>query len=83
MENWFKIEFIFAKNLHITPSELDQMEFYRVEYMLQNYEEFIEEENKRQKQQEKDQEKSYSQSKVGGQHKMPKMQVPKMQVPKF
>jgi hypothetical protein len=81
LENWFKIEFIFAKNLHITPSELDDMEFYRVEYMVMNYEEFIEEENKQMKKQEKDQSMSMKQS--SGQYKMPKMQVPKISVPKM
>ena len=81
LENWFKIEFIFTKNLHITPLELDQMEFYRVEYMIQNYEEFIEEENKRYKQQEKDQGKSFSKS--SSQYKPPKMNIPKMNIPKF
>ena len=84
MENWFKIEFIFAKNLHITPSELDDMEFYRVEYMVMNYEEFIEEENKQMKKQEKDQNMSFKKNQSNtSQYKMPKMQVPKMSVPKM
>jgi len=81
LENWFKIEFIFTKNLGITPLELDQMEFYRVEYMIQNYEEFVEEENKQQKQQEKDQGMSFS--KGQGAYKPPKMVVPKISVPKI
>ena len=84
MENWFKIEFIFTKNLNITPIELDEMEFYRVEYMIMNYEEFIEEENKQMKKQEKDQQMSFSKNQPGGgQYKVPKMNVPKMNVPKF
>jgi len=83
LENWFKIEFVFAKNLNIVPSELDQMEFYRVEYMLQNYEEFIEEENKRNKDQESAQTKSMAQTKSSSMPKMPNMQVPKMNIPKF
>jgi hypothetical protein len=84
LENWFKIEFIFAKNLHITPSELDDMEFYRVEYMVMNYEEFIEEENKQMKKQEKDQNMSFKKNQPNtSQYKMPKMQVPKMSVPKM
>jgi hypothetical protein len=84
LENWFKIEFIFAKNLHITPLELDQMEFYRVEYMIQNYEEFIEEENKQMKKQEKDQNMSIKQSQAGmGQFKAPNMKIPNIQVPKM
>ena len=64
--------------------ELDEMEFYRVEYMIMNYEEFIEEENKQMKKHEKDQEMSFSKNQLGaGKYKPPKMQVPKMQVPKF
>jgi hypothetical protein len=50
--------------------------------MIQNYEEFIEEENKRYKKQEKDQNMSFSKS-GSSQYKPPKMQIPKMQVPKF
>ena len=58
------------------------MEFYRVEYMIQSYEEFIEEENKRYKKQEKDQNMSFSKS-GSSQYKPPKMSVPKMSVPKI
>ena len=85
MENWFKIEFIFAKNLHITPHDLDNMEFYRIEYMIENYEEFIEEENKNYKKQERDQEKQFSKNKppATGDFKVPKMKVPDIKVPKF
>ncbi len=84
MENWFKIEFIFAKNLHITPLELDKMEFYRVEYMIENYEEFIKKENEQYKKQEKDQEKQYSNHQPGtGQFKVPNMTPPKFDIPKF
>ena len=83
MENWFKIEFIFTKNLHITPLELDQMEFYRVEYMIQSYEEFIKEEEKAYKKQQKENEMSFSKNKASPQFKMPKMDIPKMNVPKF
>jgi len=84
LENWFKIEFIFAKNLHIIPSELDKMEFYRVEYMLKNYEDFIEEENKQNAKQNKEHEKQISTSKVGhSNQKPPKMDVPKMTIPKM
>jgi hypothetical protein len=43
LENWLEVEFILLKHLKLQPDVLDKMEFYRVEYMLQNYEEFIEE----------------------------------------
>lgn len=88
MENWFKIEFIFAKNLNIIPSELDKLEFYRVEYMLQHYEEFVEEENKQVAKQNKQHEKQMAASKFGskpnlGGYNVPKMNIPKMNIPKL
>jgi len=84
LENWFKIEFIFAKNLHISPTELDKMEFYRVEYMIMNYEEFIEEENKAYKKQEKEQQVSFSKNNASNQQfKTPQIKMPNLSVPKF
>jgi hypothetical protein len=63
------------------------MEFYRLEYLLQNYEEFVEEENKQYKQQQKDQEgsmaKTSSSFKNLGQMKPPKFNAPKISMPKF
>ena len=47
------------------------MEFYRVEYMLMNYEEFVEEENKQTRKQQKEQD---SQMKLN----QPKFETPKM-----
>jgi len=82
LENWFKLEFLFTKNLGITPLELDKMEFYRVEYMIMNYEEFIKEENKQYKQQEKDQGASISKQRAPN-FQIPKMQIPKITPPKF
>ena len=63
------------------------MEFYRVEYMVQNYEEFIEEENKQYEKSKKENQVSMSKTKIPnmnpGQFKPPKMNIPKIQVPKF
>lgn len=36
MVNWFNIEFQLLKQLKISPLELDQLEFYRVEYLIDN-----------------------------------------------
>jgi hypothetical protein len=80
---------IFSKNLHITPPMMDAMEFYRIENILEAYEEFIEEENKQHKEQQtayekqqKSQENSYKQPKMDyGSFKMRSM--PAMQAPKF
>ena len=44
--NWNKIEFIFSFKLHIPPSELERLEFYRIEYILKEYQEHVEKENK-------------------------------------
>jgi len=88
LENWFKIEFISTYKLHITPLELDQMEFYRIEYMMKNFEESLEEEEKQYKKQQKEYEKSYktssptpkspTQSSSYGGFKTPKVEMPRM-----
>lgn len=98
MENWSDIEFIFAKNLNITPLELRSLPFYEIEMLKQSYEKWIEEEKKRQKQQEKDQQKTYSKQtqqqryknpsfgKGGndsGEFSVPKVKIPKVNVPKL
>jgi len=87
LDNWFKIELLFAKNLNITPVELGELEFYRVEYLLENYEAFVKEENKQYENQQKDYQKE-STSQLPKQPKLdtprlPKMDIPKMQYPKF
>ena len=84
MDNWFKIEFVFAKNTNIDPLILDQLEFYRVEYLIQNYEESIEEENKQYEKYKKENEASISKTKHSTdfkQMKMPKMEIPKINYP--
>ncbi|HUT81246.1 MAG TPA: hypothetical protein VMZ29_08585 [Candidatus Bathyarchaeia archaeon] len=55
--------------------------------MVQNYEEFIEEENKQYEKSKKENQVSMSKTKIPnmnpGQFKPPKMNIPKIQVPKF
>jgi len=91
LENWFKIEFICTHKLHISPIELRQLEFYEIEYLLKNFEEYIDEENKAYKKQEKQQQREYQQSQpktsmpkadFGG-FKTPKVNIPKVNIPKF
>jgi hypothetical protein len=75
--------------LRISPLDLRQLEFYEIEYLLQELEEFTEEENKRAKNQEKDYQKqastSYKKPSAGktdyGGFKTPKLDVPKMSMP--
>jgi hypothetical protein len=71
----------------LTPLELDQLEFYRIEYMLKNFEDALDEEEKHYKKQEKEQEKSYkkqqssmSPANYGG-FKLPKVELPKINMP--
>ena len=92
MENWFKIQFICAHKLNISPIELRQLEFYEVEYLLKNFEEYIDEEEKAYKKQQGQQSKQYQQSQpkmdkmpkidYGG-FKTPKMDIPKISIPKM
>jgi hypothetical protein len=77
----------------MSPSETDATEFYLIEYMLQDLEEKITEENKRYKKQEEDSKKQQSSykapaaPKVGntnyGGFKTPKLAMPKISMPKL
>jgi hypothetical protein len=84
LQNWPKVEVLFSKNLHTTPLELDQLAFYRVEEILNAYEEIVEEENKSQNEEQKKYEKQaqLAQPEYGG-FKVPKMDLPKMDLPKM
>jgi hypothetical protein len=62
LTNWFEVEFVLLKHLKLQPSELDAMEFYRVEYLLENWKEHTEKENKSRKEQESDTTDKYSPS---------------------
>jgi len=86
-----KIYFILTDKLNITPSEADKLDFYMIEYLLEDLEEKIDEENKRFKKQEEEYKKE-SQSyktpkmpKVGstdyGGFKTPKLDMPKLTMP--
>ena len=82
MASWNKIEFTFAFKLHISPRELESLEFYRIQYILMELEEYIDRENKehaKQKQEIEKQQKSATPSSPGH----GKIQVPKFDIPKF
>jgi sortase (surface protein transpeptidase) len=85
LDNWSKIEFVFAKNLNINPLIMSDMEFWRVEKLIENYEDFLEEEKKQYDDQKKQQEQQYknqNQPKVNyGGFKVPKVEIPKMNLP--
>ena len=48
-----KLEFIFTYKLHVSPLEMDQMEFFRVQYMVENYNEEIKRDEEQKKAQHK------------------------------
>jgi len=74
--------------MNIQPSEIDKMEFYRVEYLLEDLEEKIKEENKNNRKQEEEYKKQSSGVKTP---KMPKIgstnfggfKTPKIPTPKI
>lgn len=57
--NWFEIEFVLLKQLSLQPSELEQMEFYRVQYLMENYRDYNKKENAKRKEQETKQRDKY------------------------
>jgi hypothetical protein len=86
LDNWNKIEFIFAHKLHISPIDLQQLEFYRIQYILKEFEEYVKKENdeyeKQQKEAERKSKTSSSSVNYGG-FKVPKFDVPKFDIPKY
>lgn len=64
MTNWYEVEFVLLKHLKLTPLELDQLEFYRVEYLMDNFKDFTEKNQKQQKEQEKEQSGKFNQSSI-------------------
>jgi hypothetical protein len=60
LENWFEVEFLLLKILKLQISELDRLEFWRAEILMENLKNWGEKENENRKQQEKDQSSSYS-----------------------
>ena len=57
MDNWSKIEFIFAFKLNISPIELRELAFYDIQFMLKEYEAHVDRENKQYEKQQRDAEK--------------------------
>ena len=55
MTNWYEVEFVLLKQLGITPLELDQLEFYRIEYLMDNFKDYSEKKNKQRETQEQSQ----------------------------
>lgn len=51
--NWCEVEYVLLKTLNLQPSELDRMDFWRAELLLEIHKEKTEEENRKRTQQEK------------------------------
>ena len=85
LTNWYKIEFIFAHKLNTSPVDLRQLEFYTIQLLLKEYEEYIDRENKEYEKQQREAERksgANSGTNFGG-FKVPKFDVPKFNVPKY
>ena len=74
--NWPKVEFLLSYKLHISPIELDSMDFYRIEYLLKEYEDYVNKENEEYERQKNEQQDQQSQT-----YSMPKYEMPKMSLP--
>lgn len=84
MDNWNKIEFIFAHRLHVDPIRLRELEYYTIENLLKEYEHFVEEENKQYEKQQRDSERQQKmQTPNFGGFKMPSMPTQSFSPPKF
>lgn len=81
MDNWNKIEFIFCHKLHISPIDLQQLEFYRIQYILKEFEEYVDRENKEYEKQKRDADKQ--QKSMKSNFSIPKFETPKFNTPKI
>ena len=55
--NLSKMEFLLLKHLNLQPSEIAEMEFYRLEYLIEHFKEWNEEEKKKREKEESKQKK--------------------------
>jgi len=74
LDNWSNVELLFALRLHVTPFELDSLEFWRIERILEAYEEYLKRENEETTSQQQQYEKNYKMDMP----KMPKLEMPNM-----
>jgi hypothetical protein len=82
LTNWFEAEFILLKVLKLQPSELDRLEFYRAEILMENLKNFNEEEEGRRKKEEESQGESASSLMSAASNSMPKMpSIPNFNMP--
>ena len=84
LDNYFKNEFILLKELHLQPSEIDSMEYYRFQLLISNYEEYLEKERKEREKEEAQGREQFNLDKtIKDQKGMMNQQMPKMNMPNF
>ena len=55
MENWSKVEYALVRHLRMSISDVDGMEFWRLEMLLENHKDAVEDENRKNKTQQESQ----------------------------
>jgi hypothetical protein len=87
LQNWSKIEFIFSHKLHIDPLVVRELEFYSIKMLLNEYQDYVEKENKAQEKQQREIDKQQKASNIKspsyGDFKSPKFDIPKFDIPKY
>lgn len=78
MQNWSSVEFLFTFKLHITPAELDKLEFWRIESILDEYEKYAKRENDESEKQQGEYEKKYNVNDYKSQMKTPDIKMPQL-----
>ena len=84
MENWYELEFLLLKIIRLQPSELDRLEFYRAEMLIENLKNYSEKENDQRKKEESEQQNKNSSlgdatsMMKNAQRSLPKFSSPKM-----
>lgn len=66
-----------AKELHIQPSEIDNMPFYWIEMLVEMFTDSVEQENARYKEQEKQQQNQFNNTSI----KQPNISMPNISMP--
>ena len=64
LSKWFELEFLFTYKLNINPIVLDEMEYYRVDYLFNNYKEWLNKEKEMQNKQDGKQGQSLTQKEM-------------------
>ena len=83
MDNWNKIEFIFCHKLHVSPIHLRKLEFYTIQFILKEYEQYVERENKEYEKQNKEADRQSKMTANATTFKPPNFETPKFNTPKF